>query len=765
MRRLADALVPRIADYCVVDLVDRPVRLPVVPGAGNPGTASPEAVAVARDLLATGRRVAVAHPDPELAELLAEMAGGLRGVAGRALPAVALTGVEPVHHGDLSEEDYREWAEGDEELLDAARRLATSAVVVAPMRARGRVIGALTLGRTRESGEAFDAEDVDLARTVAARAALAVDNALLLEAETEQRRRADALAAAGAALAASGLHSSDAVDVLLDRVVPALGDCACVHVDEHASATLRPPGAGPGLQLVQVRHARPSAAAETQAALRRWTVAAGAPGPGSAWSTGLSQVVAVDDDLLADGSVAQDARAVLEPLRGGSLVSVPLTVRGSTFGALTVARERGLPFAGDEVRFVAELGHRLAIALDNARLYESERQVALELQRSLLPARLPRLAELDVAGRYLAGAAGAEVGGDWYDVIPLPGRRAAVAVGDVMGRGVRAAAVMGQLRAALRSYAVEGLPPSRMLEHLGAFTEVLEGEHLVTCLVGVHDAATGTVTLASAGHPPPLRLGADGLAGYADVRPGLPLGVPPSLLAGDRGHYEECTVALEPGAALLMFTDGLVEDRDVSVGAGLERLAAAFAGQAAADAESACEAALRAMGRDASHDDDTAVLALRATDVRPPGLPEDVTAEDASPSGELVRVDLRTAPQAPATGRRVVTDVLLAAGLPDLVDTASLLVSEVVTNALRHGGGPRELRVRVDDEGVDVGVRDSSPQAPHPVTGDGPGAERVVDGGLAENGRGLLLVDLLADSWGWRPEGGGKLVWFRLRRP
>ena len=105
--------------------------------------------------------------------------------------------------------------------------------------------------------------------------------------------------------------------------------------------------------------------------------------------------------------------------------------------------------------------------LDNARLYESERQVALELQRSLLPDRLPRVAELDVAGRYLAGAAGAEVGGDWYDVIPLPGRRVAVAVGDVMGRGVRAAAVMGQLRAALRSYAVEGQPPARMLEHLG----------------------------------------------------------------------------------------------------------------------------------------------------------------------------------------------------------------------------------------------------------------------------------------------------------
>ena len=161
--------------------------------------------------------------------------------------------------------------------------------------------------------------------------------------------------------------------------------------------------------------------------------------------------------------------------------------------------------------------------------------MALELQRSLLPARLPRIAELDVAGRYLAGAAGTEVGGDWYDVIPLPGGRVAVAVGDVMGRGVRAAAVMGQMRAALRSYAVEGLDPSELLEHLAAFAQVLEGDHLVTCLVGIHDAANSTVTFASAGHPPALRLGADGDAGYVEVEPGLPLGRPHGAGAAPAG--------------------------------------------------------------------------------------------------------------------------------------------------------------------------------------------------------------------------------------
>ncbi len=366
-----------------------------------------------------------------------------------------------------------------------------------------------------------------------------------------------------------------------------------------------------------------------------------------------------------------------------------------TFGALTVLRPDGSAFTGDEVRFLAELGHRAALTLDNARLYESERFVALELQRSLLPARLPRIAELDVAGRYLAGAAGTEVGGDWYDVIPLRGGRVAVAVGDVMGRGVRAAAVMGQLRAALRSYAVEGLEPGDVLEHLAAFTEVLEGEHLVTCLVGVHDAASSTVTFASAGHPPPLRVGTDGAAGYVEVEPGLPLGVPASLDHRDpeRRAYPECTVKSSPGTALLLFTDGLVEERDVPLALGLERLAAAFGHGTPDSAAGACETALRAMGRDSSHDDDTAVLALRVVDVGDAPSP-DLAVPGLERPLDVVRADLPAGPRAPAAGRRLVTRALDEAGLGELDDTASLLVSEVVTNALRHGGGARELAGR-----------------------------------------------------------------------
>ena len=169
------------------------------------------------------------------------------------------------------------------------------------------------------------------------------------------------------------------------------------------------------------------------------------------------------------------------------------------------------------------------------------------------------------------------------------------------------------------------------------------------------------------------------------------------------------------------------------------------------------------MGRDSSHDDDTAVLALRVVDVGDAPSP-DLAVPGLERPLDVVRADLPAGPRAPAAGRRLVTRALDEAGLGELTDTASLLVSEVVTNALRHGGGARELVVEIGAEGVAVGVRDSSPQPPREEPGDGPGAARVVDGGLAESGRGLLLVDLLADSWGWRPEPEGKLVWFRLRR-
>jgi anti-sigma regulatory factor (Ser/Thr protein kinase) len=254
-------------------------------------------------------------------------------------------------------------------------------------------------------------------------------------------------------------------------------------------------------------------------------------------------------------------------------------------------------------------------------------------------------------------------------------------------------------------------------------------------------------------------------APFSPRRAGLPLGVPSALERGSEGTgtpYPVSAVELPPGSTLLLFTDGLVEDRDVPVAIGMKRLADAFAGRSPAGAEEACSQALRTMGRDASHDDDTAVLALRARDPADGNGPDLGLAGAADPI-EVSRFELQTNPHASAAARRAATTRLTEAGLADQVDTAALLVSEIVTNALRHGGGPEELIVKIDPGGVTVGVRDSSPQPPRGNAARGPGAARVV-AALSENGRGLLLVDSLADSWGWRRESGGKLVWFRLGR-
>ncbi|HYJ75194.1 MAG TPA: PAS domain-containing protein, partial [Kineosporiaceae bacterium] len=413
MRRLAETLVPRLADYCIVDLVDRGDETSAA-GQDEPADDPLEAAAA---MLRRGRRVAAVHRDAEIGALLAELPPDPAGESGRGLGAQALATTEALLLTGLQEEDWIAWAGDDPRLAALSRRMASHAVIVAPMRARGRVVGALSLGQGESSGRSFDDADLGLARTLAARAALAVDNALLFEAESSQRRRADALAAAGTALAASGLHSSDAVTVLLDHVVPAMGAWALVHADEKASPALRKGDTAPGLRLVVARGDH-DLDAGVAGLFRGSALTERTPGPGQAWSTGTPQIVTVDEGLLDSGDVDPAEREALRPLLGGQLVSVPLTVRASTFGTLTVVRPHGPAFTGDEVRYLGELARRAALTLDNARLYENERLVALELQRSLLPARLPRIAELDVAGRYLAGAAGTEVGGDWYDVIP-----------------------------------------------------------------------------------------------------------------------------------------------------------------------------------------------------------------------------------------------------------------------------------------------------------------------------------------------------------
>ncbi len=740
LRRVVDAVVPALADWCAIDLVEGDEPLP---------QDTPDAPDVVNEVERRRVRTAVAHRDPDREALVWRMAELDARQPGASVVPTSLLSGQSLLMERLTPEATAARTGGDPELAEIFARLDNRAGAVVALRARGRVIGALTLSVTGESGRPFGRRELAVAEILAARAALAVDNARLFAAETAGRQRAAALAEAGLALSGS-LRSSEVVDVLLRLVVPQVGDWAFVQLTGPAAGDADPDAA---LVVAASRHVDQAEQARRHGLLNGLRMRSGGPGPATVLATSRTQLVrAVDDGYLA--SLLADRPDALEAVRSFQVISsvhVPLTTGRRTFGVLSVTRGTGRPFSDGDARFLTELGRRAALALANAGAFEAEQVVALELQRSLLPASLPAVPGLRVAGRYLAGGSGVLVGGDWYDVVPLPDGRVGLCVGDVMGRGLQAAAVMGQLRAALRSHAVEGLPPREVLSRLGVFTRMLDGEHLVTCLYALHDPEAGVTTIASAGHPPPLLMPADGHgARYVDVLPGVPLGVD-DLSSG----YADTTVRLGAGDCLLLFTDGLVEDRTMPLGDGMDRLATGLGAVLPASAEAVCAAALRVMGRDRSHDDDTAVLAVLAVGGaggRPPGA-------------RRTRVRLSAQPQSVAAARRHVTGTLTRWGATDVVETAALLVSELVSNAVRHGHGPIDVRLDDGPDGLLVRIADASPVLPvrqAPLVPQGvPDPDDAL--GISESGRGLRLVEALADEWGWtlRPD-SGKDVWFRL---
>ncbi|HEX8102225.1 MAG TPA: ATP-binding SpoIIE family protein phosphatase, partial [Solirubrobacteraceae bacterium] len=408
-------------------------------------------------------------------------------------------------------------------------------------------------------------------------------------------------------------------------------------------------------------------------------------------------------------------------------------------GTLTLVRVPGPAYAEGEVELASELARRAALAVDNAARYASERETALVLQRSMLPELQPRARGLLVASRYLPGASGVDVGGDWYDLIPLsdPSRHGLV-VGDVAGRGVAAAAVMGQLRAVVRAYALEGHPPARLLTQLDRFVDAQGMTPFVTCLYAIVDEREHTLTVSSAGHLPPLVLDGDG-ARLLPVAPGPPLGT-------RYGGYRDETFELAPDATVLLYTDGLVEERSRSITEGLERLRQA-ARHWRSSPEALCDGVLGELGRLGHQEDDTALLAVNLAGREPAPAPPvrssiEVPAQDTSA----------------AAARRWLERALDGAGGEELVATAALLTTELVANAVRHGGGRwLEVALALDDAAVRVEVADAGAGAPRPQAPPDPGVD---------SGRGLMIVEALAQRWGYEPDasGRGKRVWFELDR-
>jgi PAS domain S-box-containing protein len=352
-------------------------------------------------------------------------------------------------------------------------------------------------------------------------------------------------------------------------------------------------------------------------------------------------------------------------------------------------------------------------------------RTALTLQRSLLPAQVPSTEELEVAARYSAGAADTVVGGDWYDVIAMGGGRLAVVIGDVMGRGVPAAAVMGQLRTAARTCAKLDLRPADVADVLDGLLVDLDQDSIATCIYGAFDPHTRELRVASAGHPPPVLRSPDGSVRTLDLDVSAPLGI------GDAKR--EVSVQLPPGSVLALYTDGLIEARGSDLGAGI----AALCRTVAEGPQGLEELADAVMATVSGSLDDVALLLLR--------VPEDVDARSRTVS---VPVPLEHAEL--SSVRHALEATLRAWHVPeDLVDTGTLLASELATNALVHGIGGVELRLRLSRSSLLLESVDGGRHMPR---------RRRTDQD-DEHGRGLQLVAALAHRWGFRPSDDGKVVW------
>ncbi|MDX3385332.1 SpoIIE family protein phosphatase [Streptomyces niveiscabiei] len=368
-----------------------------------------------------------------------------------------------------------------------------------------------------------------------------------------------------------------------------------------------------------------------------------------------------------------------------------------------------------------------------------QRETAVTLQRSLLPQELEQPDDLRIAAVYHPGGTEAAVGGDWYDVITLGGGRTALVIGDVMGRGVRAAAVMGQLRTAVRAYARMDLPPHEILQLLDGLASEIDANQIATCVYAVHDPNEGRLVYASAGHLPILVRDETGAVTRAPEPTGPPLGT------GGLMHASS-TIPLGPGSTAVLYTDGLVERRDEDLDEGIAALERALSG-ATGTPQVVCDRLVRSAGVTADHDDDVAVLVLQHP-------------SRTGPEGELFRnaaLELLGGIEAAPRARAFASGVLTSWRFPaDLHDHGVLAASELVANSLQHGTPPMRLRLRRTDRRLIIEVTDGDDHLPR---------RRQAEPG-DESGRGIAIIATIATSWGSRrTPGGGKAVWCEFALP
>lgn len=456
-------------------------------------------------------------------------------------------------------------------------------------------------------------------------------------------------------------------------------------------------------------------------------------------AAGRGAVYGMTDSAIARW-VTEDAGAAWISESGThSMMVVPLQASGITLGLAVFGRhQQREPFQPEDLWLAEEITTRAAVSIHNARRFTREHTTTMTLQRSLLPQSLPSQTALEIASRYLPAGTDAGVGGDWFDVIPLSGARVALVVGDVVGHGIRAAATMGRLRTAVRTLADVDLPPDELLTHLDDLIIHLSADEAdrdaageaaggigTTCLYVVYDPVNRRCTVARAGHPPPAVVSPEGSVYLLDVPAGPPLG-----LGGL--PFETVEVELPEGSTLALYTDGLLQPRERDLDEAFDSMFAALA-RPASTLETVCDRVLTAL---LTHppDDDVALLVARTRALH---------------SDKVVVWDLSSDPSVVARARRHATDQLTAWGLEEAAFVTELLVSELVTNAIRYGEPPVQLRLIHENATLICEVSDASNTAPHMRRA------RIFD----EGGRGLLLVAQLAQRWGTRHAAIGKTIW------
>ncbi|WP_327433844.1 SpoIIE family protein phosphatase [Streptomyces sp. NBC_01236] len=419
-----------------------------------------------------------------------------------------------------------------------------------------------------------------------------------------------------------------------------------------------------------------------------------------------------------------------------SAAYLPLIVQARPIGAIGLLYNDRHGFSSDERNVLVALGSSIAQSLQRAMFYEQEKDLAQGLQQAMLPRSIPSVPGADIAVRYRSASLGRDIGGDWYDVIPLPGGRIGAVIGDVQGHDTHAAAVMGQLRIVLRAYAAEGHTPATVMARASVFLHELDTDRFATCLYAEADLSTGVVQLVRAGHIDPLIRGTDGSCHRLAVDGGLPLGLSAEF---GRLEYPVDTVELDPGQCLLLFTDGLVEQPGIDLDEGMHTLRELI-GSGPDDVTDLAERLID-VAEERGGDDDVALLVLRR---RGPTTQQ--------PGGRLQQRVAPGDPEALTEARHMIRAAVRAWGARERSDEIELVADELITNALMHTEGSAIVTLRVlagPDRRLRAEIEDSSSALPR----------RREAGESGVSGRGLLLVDRLADVWGVEARGGGKCVW------